>query len=474
MSAPPAIDPRETSRYVDSLDAGLFFGSEEHAGALSQVGALCVLDGRVDFRVLGDGFAQRIGALPRFRQVATPLPLAIGPPTWEDDPRFDLHAHVRRFEVPPPGGPQELRDAASELWSRPIDLTRPLWELTLLEGLEGQRSALLLKAHRSILDARNTVRIAHSLLAQTPDASTEPVSVAPYRPRPTSGSVGRIANAVIERVTGQPRRIASALFDLLDPERLRQDVAALAGAVESVFTLLSSPAPETPINGTLGAARRIGWVRVSLDVLRGIQGALGGTIEDATLTIIADALGRYLRTRGRQTDELDLTALVAPFGTHDPGINLLASLPVGPLRPEVRHRAIRSGRGHTRMQFQLAGMEAIANLMASLPGSVSRVLSSLAFQAVNTISISLPDLEQPLYAAGQRIRFIAPLVPLMWNVGLSFGVIHYGGAEVVIGLNADAGHIPDLTPVESALQDAYLDLAATAGVPAIDPSRVSA
>jgi diacylglycerol O-acyltransferase len=457
-------------RRMDPLEAGFYYSEDEHL--LLHVGGIAVFDGRIDFAALVERIEQRIADLPGLRQVVVPLPFEVARPSWGDDPHFDLLSHMRRFEVPPPGSDHELREAVSEFWSWPLDRKKPLWDLTLLEGLEGGRSALLFKAHRAALGPRGIARFAQLFLDDHPvvhDAAKPP----PFRPRPSAGAVVRVAEALVDQLTALPRRVTAAALQLLDRQAMLSSVTRLGSLLESVATLLSTPAPETPINGPLGEKRRLGWVRLSLDVVRGIESTLGGTLDDALLTIVADALGRYLRSRGRPTDDLHLTSLVEPLGGSAPDAHLLASLPVGALSPAARHAAVRSG-GTPGGQHRLDGLDAIASLLATLPGGLRRALSSLAFQAVNTICIDLPALHGPLYATGQRLRFIVPIVPLTWNVGLSFCVLAYAESEIVIGIQADAGHVPDLTPLESALQEAYLDLAATAGVPAIDPSRATA
>src|SRR5262249_42480814 len=133
-------------------EAGVF---ADQANLLHHVGGLCVFDGRIDFRRLVERVEQRIAARPRFRQVPVALPFGIGRPTWEDDPHFDLLSHVRRAEVPPPGGDHELREAASEFWSRKLDRTKPLWDATVLDGVAGERSAILFKAHRALVKPRD-------------------------------------------------------------------------------------------------------------------------------------------------------------------------------------------------------------------------------------------------------------------------------------------------------------------------------
>lgn len=464
-----AIDARGPRR-MDPLEAGFYSSEDEHL--LLHVGGIAVFDGRVDFTALVERIERRITELPGLRQVVVPLPFDIARPTWEDDPHFDLLSHLRRFEVPPPGTDHELKEAVSEFWSWQLDRRKPLWDLTLLEGLEGGRSALLFKAHRAALDPRAIGRLGQLFLDDQPIAS-DPGSPPPFHPRPMSGMIVRVAEALVDRLTTLPRRVTAAALQLLDRQALVSSVTRLGGLLESVATLLSTPAPETPINGSLGETRRLGWVRLSLDVVRGIEGTLGGTVDDAILTIVADALGRYLRSRGRATDDLYLTSLVEPLGVREADTHLLASLTVGPLSPAARHAVVRSGATRAG-QYRLDGLDAIASLLATLPGGLRRALSSLAFQAVNTICIDLPALGGPLYATGQKLRFVAPIVPLTWNVGLSFCVLAYAESEIVIGLQADAGHVPDLTPLEAAIQEAYLDLAATAGVPAIDPSRATA
>jgi WS/DGAT/MGAT family acyltransferase len=466
---------------MDPEDAAFLY--DEDRNVQLGVGLLCLVDGPIDFDALRATILARTVRFRRFREVVVAPSLGLGVPSWREDARFDVGSHLRRIAVAPPGGEIELFEAASQAWSQAVERSRPLWDATLLDGVSGGRAALLVRAHRCMLDPAEALRLA-DLFA---DRFEKPRQ-AGLEGVPAEES-GLVAGAV--RVLGDVVGFGIAAGDLLRalaPASAWGSVRSLARAAEAVSTLLSTPAPETPLNGALGAARHVGWVRLSHEVLGAIESSLGGTRSDCFLTIVASALGKVLGSRGRSTTGLELVAIVPPCEaskrarTGDASLggrgwsaaHVLAALPVGPLSPRERHRAVRASRQDSKLAGRLAGMEFLSQWTTSLPAALQRTLKSLAFQAVNTICIEAEGTDVPLRAVGRAVEVLAPIAPLMRNIGVTFTMLPYARREVGIGINADPTYLPDLTPLRSALLDAYVELAASAGVPAIDPARARA
>lgn len=439
---------------MDALEAGLYFGEEKNVAFHG--GALFVLDGPIDLPSLARRVDERVKALPRFRRRAVTASLGLGRPSWVEDGGLNVRAHLSRFPLLPPGGDRELGAAASQFWSLRLDRRKPLWELILLEGLAGGRSAILSKVHRCMDLSRNGPSGAELIL----DDEVEPRASQVRLPQP------------------------AGVWDLirsLEPTRLVAQLWQLAGTAESLGTLISTPAPETPLNGALGATRRLGWVRLSVPVLRAALEALGGTLDQAVLTVIAAALGELLRARGRNTSDLDLVGLVQPAFDDRPrdarptsdgdghALGMLTRIPVGTLPPRARHAAVGAALADPTRRAQLAGLETIFRFGADLPVMIHRALISLAFQAVNTVWEGLPESPNLCRVLGQPVRFVVPLAPLPWNVGIGFSTVAYAERELIIGINADAGRLHELIPVEEALRAAYTELAAAVGVPPLDP-----
>src|SRR5262249_54868113 len=157
-------------------------------------------------------------------------------------------------------------------------------------------SAILFKAHRALVKPRDPA-LASLFLDRASEADANGVPGEQFAPRPTLNVLTRVVDMVADQLTALPRRVGGAVVQVFDREAVLTHLSNLAGVLESIATLISTPAPETPINGPLGEARSLGWVRLSLDVVRGIAEVLGGSVDDAILTMIADALGRYLRAR---------------------------------------------------------------------------------------------------------------------------------------------------------------------------------
>lgn len=249
--------------------------------------------------------------------------------------------------------------------------------------------------------------------------------------------------------------------------------------LESAGTLLSSPAPETPWNAELGAERRVAWLALSRDVIAGIEDMLGGDWEDAWLTIVADALGRYLRDGGRSTIGLTLLAYV-PGEEHGHGASVLSSaaihatarlvaLPVDEMSPGARHAEIRRSRQHPLSAARGSGVEQLARMSHRLPGPLQSLLGSLCYQAANTVVL---DEEAPARCLTLGLRSATSLVPLAmlpWHVGLAIAACVSADRDLMVGVTADAALVPSVADVVRALHDAYVDTAAAAGVPPIEP-----
>jgi hypothetical protein len=287
------------------------------------------------------------------------------------------------------------------------------------------------------------------------------------------------ASAVAEEGARRSRALAGEVRALLRPGVALERTREIGRILESAGTLLSSPAPETPWNAGLGRERAVAWLALSRDVLAGIEEMLGGDWEDAWLTIVADALGRYLRDLGRSTIGLTLLAYV-PGEEHGHGAAVLSSaaqhatarlvaLPVDEMSPGARHAEIRRSRHHPLAAARGSGVEQLARMSHRLPGPLQSLLGSLCYQAANTIVLAEQEPERPLTLGVRTATRRIPLATLPWQVGLALAAGASREHELVVGITADATLVPSLGDVVQALHDAYVDTAAAAGVPPIAP-----
>src|SRR5918992_4261155 len=248
---------------------------------------------------------QKMHLVPRYRQKLAFVPFGQGRPRWVDDPHFNLDYHVRSTALPEPGSEEQLRNLAGRVFSQQLDRDKPLWEMWIVEGLEGgDRFAVLSKTHHALVDGISGVDIASVLFDVSPDPAPVPEPPRRWLPRPLPSRGQLLAEALIERATVPAEVVRGVRSVFRAPRRIAgAAVGALAGVGAMAWTGMN-PAPPCPYNTSIGPHRRFTWVRVSLADVKAIKNSLGGTVNDVMLAIVAGALKRDLQRRGEDVEEL--------------------------------------------------------------------------------------------------------------------------------------------------------------------------
>ena len=239
--------------------------------------------------------ADRIAFVPRYRQRLQVVPARLANPAWVDDENFDLGYHVRRSALPRPGTMDQLRELVARIVSRPLDRSRPLWEVYFVEGLAEGRIALLTKSHQILVDGRETVDIGQVLLDTSPDRSTLGHDD-DWRPRRTAGPVAAALNAVTDSLES-PRTLWSTTR--ANTESVARQASATGARVAEVANALAGRGPvhSTPVHRKLSQQRRFVTVRTQLKDYRRIREVHGGTVNDVVLATLAGGLRGWLMTR---------------------------------------------------------------------------------------------------------------------------------------------------------------------------------
>jgi hypothetical protein len=238
----------------------------------------------------------------------------------------------------------------------------------------------------------------------------------------------------------------------------------LGRVLESAGTLLSSPAPETPWNRTLGAARTVAWLALPRDALRGAEDDAEHGWQDAWLAVVADALGRLLRARGRDTNGLTLLAHAPALRAGAAEGPLLVGLPVGEMSPAARRAAVRRNRLDPVAAARGTGLARLASVAERLPEPLASLLGSLCYQAANVVVATYAAPSPPIVVAGRTATLVVPLASLPWHVGLVLDAL-VGADALVVGVTTDAASLPSAEEVTRALRDAHVELAKSAGGP---------
>jgi WS/DGAT/MGAT family acyltransferase len=458
---------------LSGLDASFLY--LETSSQLLHVCGLVIVDpstmpGGYSFHKLADELATRIKVLPAFRRKLHAVPLDLDHPIWVEDHDFDVHNHLRRIAVAAPGGRAELADLCGTLASQPIDRSRPLWEMWVVEGLPDGRIAILAKMHHACVDGVTGASLLAHLCGLTPDAQpaeqTEPDN--PDRPPSDLALIGRGLGALARR----PVELARLLPRTLGVVPRWVNRARRGRGMPAPFT-----APRTSFNGTISGRRSVAYASVPLADVKRVKNAFGVTVNDVVLAMCAGGLRRYLSDR----DELPGSSLVAmvPVSTHgsEPveGVNrvsgMFTSLGTDVDDPAERLAAVaRSNRVGKELHEALGPnlLREWARFAAPLTFAVgARLYSFLRLAEVhpvvhNLVISNVPGPPLPIYLLGCRVERMFPLGPVFHGAGLNVTVLSNDG-RVDIGLIACRDAVPNLWALADALPEALSELLAAAG-----------
>jgi diacylglycerol O-acyltransferase / wax synthase len=422
----------------------------------------------------------RLHLVPRYRQRLAFVPFEQGRPVWVDDPHFNTRYHVQHHALPSPGSDEQLKHLAGRAFSQQLDRNKPLWELWLVEGLEGGRFAILAKTHHALVDGISGVDITTVLFDVTPDPAPIPAPEQPWVPRPMPSSAQLLGDALLERATVPAEIVRGVRAALRRPRRVAKELFGDLAALGS-FTLPGvRSAPPSPLNVPIGPHRRFTWADEELDRIKAIKNALGGTVNDVVLASVAGGLGRYLRAHGHPTIDLVLRAMIPVSVRSDDARGALgnqvaavwASLPVGETDPVERLALVRGEMGGLKESHQAVGARLLTELTGFAPPTVMAQAARLQARQryFNLVVTNVPGPQFPLYALGRQMRAIYPLVPLAQNLALGIAIISYN-SQLAFGLNADFDALPDVELLAAHLSDALDELAVAAGLPPRRPGR---
>jgi len=458
------------SERLTALDASFLFGEDE-LGLLS-VGGIDLCSGPAPSY---DEFAglveRRLHLLPRYRQRLAMVPLGLAQPRWVDDTHFRLDYHLRHTALPAPGDAEQLQRLTSRIFEQALDRSRPLWELWLVEGIEGGRFALIHKMHHAIVDGIASVDVLNTIFDSDPDAGDGPAKK-PWEPEPGPSGVRLLAEGALERAA-PPEVIRSVVSAVRSP---RQAVTRAAGTVAGIGAAARaalSPAPPTPYNAPVGPHRRFTWQTESLADVKAIKDGLDGSLNDVVLTVVAGALGRHLRRRGHDVDGLELqvfvpVALRSSSGDDGAGnevSGLKVPLPVGITDPLERFQTISATMDELKDSTQVMALRAGVEASVLAPFALSEQGSRLGYSQryINLVVTNVPGPQEQLFLLGRELEAIYPLVPLGGNLGLGVTIVSYAGS-IFFGFTADAEIVPDVGELPGFLHASLIELAEAAGV----------
>jgi diacylglycerol O-acyltransferase len=397
--------------------------------------------------------AARLPEVPRYRQKVRFVPLALGRPTWVDDPYFNLDYHVRRTALPVPGGDEELRNLVGRVMSQQLDRSKPLWEMWVAEGLDDGRWALISKTHHCMVDGVSATDLLSVILSA--DRETPPSESDGWQPKPEPSSTELVAHSLALRAGSPYEAVRTALSVVRGPRRVAKNALEVGRGLVNLRPLLDTN-PELSLNGPIGPHRRWNWARARLSDVKLIRKAhLGVTINDVVLAVITNGFRELLLSRGEEVEGRVVRTLVPVSvrtteerGTYNNKVSaMFAELPV-----EIEDPVGRLNSLHEQMQeLKNSGQAVAAERLTALGGFAPAMLLALAGRvgtrlpqsAINTVTTNVPGPQHPLYLAGRRMLEAFPFVPLGGSIRIGVAIFSYDGG-INFGITGDFDSSPDI------------------------------
>jgi diacylglycerol O-acyltransferase / wax synthase len=463
------------SRRMSAEDAWFLYF--EKPDAPLHIGSIAIYEGAIPFEKMYASMDARMHLIPRYRQRAIIPPLYAGHPTWEDDPKFSLDRHLRLVELPSPGTQEHLLEFCSDLFAEMLPRDRPLWDITAIRGIDGDRTAYLTRVHHCLVDGVSGIELLLATLDLVPNPEPTPPPAEPWVPKEPPRPLESWADAMFDQWNRDLQAWGEWQQNLLDPRSQMRQITDLGRALEiAIPAALRRPA-HTPWNKPISGKRRAAVTEMSFQEVRGIRSAVGGTVNDVMLTIIGGALGRYLRDHGVKTPGMTLRLMI-PVNVRAEGEKgalgnrvsmMLPELPVGIVDPVECLAAVRAEMERLKSRNQASAFESLMRVATNLPAVYHALAGSGGVPAggANLVCTNVPGPMIPLYAVGHRMLAHYPLVPLAGDLGIGVGITSFD-KSLYLGIMSDPTIIDDVEVIAKYCAEEFKALRQAAGVPVSD------
>jgi len=436
------------------------------------IGSVAVLEGPAPaYGEIVRLIAAKLPLVPRYRQKVRFAPAGIGRPVWVDDPHFQILYHIRHTAVPPPGGRDELRNLAGRVFAQILDRSKPLWELWMVEGLAGKRWALISKVHHCMVDGISATDLLTVMFDSVDEPPARPVP-GEWAPGPEPGTLGLaiqgLRRAIIEPADGL-RRVPGAVRAAAQP---RARLAQAAGLARSLAEWRRPPA--TSLNGPIGPHRRWSWAEASIDDVKIVRKALGGTVNDVVLAAITSGFRTLLLDRGEDVSNRVVRTLVpvSVRAEHERGTlnnrvsGMFPGLPVSIGDPVARLDAIAAQLATLKDAKQAVAGDALVQLAGFAPPMLlalgARLAARTPQQLLQTVATNIPGPQSPLYVDGRRMVYSYPYVPILGSVRIGVAIFSYCG-RLFFGITGDYDSVSDIDVFRDGIEDGIRELVDAAG-----------
>ena len=453
---------------LNSLDV-MFVDAEDADPHVSMaIASIAVFEGPApSYEEVLAHLAGRLPLVPRYRQRLRPVPFRLGRPVWVDDPGFDLRYHVRRTALPAPGGDQQLAELMARVMSQRLDRDHPLWEYWMVEGLAEGRWAFISKVHHCMVNGVSGTDLYRVIFDFSPEPAA-PAAADDFAPAAEPSDLELAVRAALDAVALPAREAVAFARTAADPGTALRQAAETARALAKLAPA-AWPAAGSSLSGSIGRQRRYTWARASLDDVKTIKGALGGTVNDVVLAAISGGFRALLLARGEEPGPHTVRSLV-PVSVRAPGTEnvyenqvsaILADLPVHIADPVERLEAVRAELRALKTAREALAGQALTTLGRYTPFPVASWLVRLGFglpqHDIVTVTTNVPGPRQPLYGMGRRAVEIIPYVPIATTLRTGVSIFTYCN-KVTFGITGDFAANPDLDVLARGIEDALTDL----------------
>lgn len=437
------------------------------------IGSTSIFEGNLTYKDLVKHIEDRLHLVPRYLQKVVPDPFNLAHPTWESADNFDIANHIYKVKQTKTFTEQDLVKVAGELMTTVMDRNKPLWEIYVVERLEGKRSAMIAKVHHCMVDGISGVDIVKILFDITPETPPIPkpeiVKKEQEKKEPVQQLLESVAGGIqetISRLTEMQGGLMYMASNLTKPEN-----AESLPHLTKVLPAVTAPPPILPFNGECSGERRLGWSEFSFADARKVRNVLGGTVNDVVLTVLSEAVARYTKHHGQNIKgkEMRFMVPVSLRQKEQRGAlgNLISILPVEiPLDVTdlpTRFRLVNEKTAVMKEAKLAESLMTFGALYGIIPAPLQSILgqiASLPFPPFNMVATNVPGPQVPLYLAGRKMLVQYPYVPIGYKLGLGCAILSYN-QYLYFGLSSDAQAMPDVEKFKEILDEVFADLLQT-------------
>lgn len=474
---------------LTETDAAFIYG--ESVSSPMHISSVYTLDGELDFRKLLTRFEKRIHQVPAYRRKLQQIPLSIAHPVWVDDPDFDLSNHVLHHELPAGVSYDQALDAAVALNEPLLPRDKPLWRMIMISGVPG-KTLLLQQTHHAMIDGASGIDLTLVLYDLDPEAGEPVAPNEPWEPGRPPVPVELLADAVQDNIRA---------FSEKNPLTLLGQAASkaqqLRRATEVMSRFVAQPAITAPFNaGIVGPKRKVRWIKKSFGDIREIRRQLGGTINDVVLTVVSEAVARYLVKHDEAATDGQYLRVMCPVnvrtedkkGTLGNEVSaIFPRLPAESLDPVQRLNAVigeterikreQEAQSVTVMQESMPYLPPVAMLSTQLVGTQMDPTAAIARMqlpiqprvggyrppnvGINFVCTNVPGVQVPQYMCGLEVTDTVGLLVLTGNVGFSVTILSYN-KQLFFSFICESRLLPDLEVIAEAADDVFNELLAAA------------